>query len=195
MLYIVGGCSRSGKSIVAERMRAHHDVPWFTLDALKMGLHLGAPSLGVLPAADDLGTADQMWPIIEPILDHAIFDRRDYLVEGVNLRPQTVARFIQETDQLVRTCFLGYPDVSIEDKALEVARHTGPPTDWLHRTGPENVRRYLHISRQLSRQLRDDCAALDIPFIDTGTDFFAGIDAAERVLIDPPYTVPDIRNA
>ncbi|MCB8829211.1 hypothetical protein LJD47_29795, partial [Escherichia coli] len=101
MLYIVGGCSRSGKSILAGRMCARHGVPWFTLDALKMGLHLGARSLGVLPGADDLGTADQMWPIIEPILDHAIFDRRDYLVEGVNLRPQAVARFIQEADQPV----------------------------------------------------------------------------------------------
>jgi hypothetical protein len=186
MLYIVGGSSRSGKSMLAERMRARHGVPWFTLDALKMGLHLGAPSLGVLPAADDLETADQMWPIIEPILDHAIFDRRDYLVEGVNLRPSTVARFIQGSDQPVRACFLGYPDMNIKDKALEVARHTGPPTDWLHRTGVENMHRYLNISRQLSRQLRDDCASFGIPFMDTGADFLAGLDAAERALTQPP---------
>lgn len=172
--------------MLAERMRVRHGVPWFTLDALKMGLHLGAPSLGVLPAADDLGTADQMWPIIEPILDHAVFDRRDYLVEGVNLRPTAIARFIQDSDQSVRACFLGYPDMDIEDKALEVARHTGPPTDWLHRTGVENVRRYLSISRQLSRQLRDECASCGIPFMDTGADFHSGLDAAERVLIHQP---------
>ncbi len=99
MLYIVGGCSRSGKSILAGRMGERHGIPWFSLDALKMGLHLGAPSLGIAPDADDLDTADLMWPIVEPILDHAIFDRRDYLVEGVNLRPQTVARLIADTDQ------------------------------------------------------------------------------------------------
>lgn len=174
--------------MLAERMRARHGIPWFTLDALKMGLHLGAPSLEVLPAADDLIIADQMWPIIEPILDHAVFDRRDYLVEGVNMRPKAVARYIQESDQPVRACFLGYPDVNIEDKALEVARHTGPPADWLHQTGIENVRRYLYVSRLLSRQLRDDCALFRIPFVDTGTDFHAGLDAAERVLIHPPET-------
>ncbi|MGT2516833.1 hypothetical protein ACVOMT_23960 (plasmid) [Sphingomonas panni] len=184
MLYIVGGCSRSGKSILAGRMCARHGVPWFTLDALKMGLHLGARSLGVLPGADDLGTADQMWPIIEPILDHAIFDRRDYLVEGVNLRPQAVARFIQEADQPVRACFLGYPNIPIEDKAVAVAGHTRPPTDWLHRTGIENVRRYLKVSQQLSRQLRDDCLVFDIPFVDTGADFWAGIDEAESILVE-----------
>jgi hypothetical protein len=32
-------------------MRASHGVPWFALDALKMGLHLGAPSFGVHPDA------------------------------------------------------------------------------------------------------------------------------------------------
>lgn len=184
MLYIVGGCSRSGKSMLAERMRAQHGVPWFSLDALKMGLYLGAPMLNVHPAADDLNTADQMWPIIEPILDHALFDGRDYLVEGVNLRPQTVARFIHEADKPVRACFLGYPEMSIEAKALEVAHHLGPPTDWLHRTGTDNVRRYLTIGRQLSLLLREDCASLAIPFVDTGIDFHAGIDAAERILTD-----------
>lgn len=184
MLYVVGGCSRSGKSILAERMRARHGIPWFTLDALKMGLHLGAPSLEVLPAADDLETADQMWPIVEPILDHAIFDRRDYLIEGVNLRPGTIARFIRDTEQPVRACFLGYVDISLEDKARAVAAHTGPPTDWLHQTGGENVRRYLDVSRRLSRQLRDDCAQFGIPFVDTGIDFRAGLDQAERILVD-----------
>ena len=164
-------------------MRARHGVPWFTLDALKMGLHRGVPALGVLPSADDLNTADQMWPVIEPILDHALFDRRDYLVEGVNLRPRTVAGYIQASDQPVRACFLGYPDIDLEQKALEVARHTGPPTDWLHRTGVENVRRYLEVSQKLSHRLRDECTPHGLPFIDTGADFGAGLDAAEHFLV------------
>ena len=185
MLYIVGGCSRSGKSILAERMRVRHGIPWFTVDALKMGLHLGAPSLDVMPGADDIETADKMWPVIEPILDHAIFDGRDYLVEGVNLRPRTIARFIRETDAPVRTCFLGYPKVSIERKALDVARHTGPPVDWLHRTGRDNVRRYLAISERLSRDLRDECAAVGIAFVNTGTDFETAMATAEHILVHP----------
>ncbi|MDG6719209.1 hypothetical protein QCE92_13640, partial [Staphylococcus aureus] len=61
---------------------------------------------------------------------------------------------------------------------------TRPPTDWLHRTGIENVRRYLKVSQQLSRQLRDDCLVFDIPFVDTGADFWAGIDEAESILVE-----------
>jgi len=166
-------------------MRARHNVPWFPLDALKMGLHLGAPFLGVHPDDDDLETADRMWPAIKGAIENLIFDGRDYLVEGVNLRPSTVADFIKETETPVRTCFLGYPDAVIETKAAEVARHAGLPNDWLNRTGPDNVRRYLETSRALSRRLRDDCAALSIPFFDTGADFHRGLAAAENALTKP----------
>jgi len=183
MLYIVGGCSRSGKSTLAERIRCGHGVPWFPLDALKMGLRGGAPLVGVQPDEDDLETADRMWPIVKGVLEHLMFDGRDYLVEGVNLRPNTVAAFIAQADEPVRACFLGYPEAAIEVKARQLAQYVGLPNDWLHRTGPDNVRRYLEISRSLSRGLRDDCAALGIPFFDTGVDFQAGVASAERALM------------
>jgi hypothetical protein len=68
---------------------------------------------------------------------------------------------------------------------MHVAQHTGLPNDWLNRTGPDNVRRYLEMSRSLSRRLREDCATLGIPFFDTGVDFHGGIASAELALIDP----------
>ena len=182
MLYIVGGCSRSGKSTLAERICVRHGIPWFPLDALKMGLHLGAPSLGVHPDKDDLETADLMWPVIRGVLEHLLFDGRDYLVEGVNLRPRTVAAFLEQAGDPFSVCFLGYPDVPVETKMAHVAEYSGLPNDWLNRTGEANVRRYLEVSRSLSRNLRIECVAAGFPFIDTGVDFQVGIEAAERVL-------------
>ena len=149
----------SGKSTLAERMRVRHGIPWFPLDALKMGLHLGAPSLDVHPDQTDLETADMMWPIIKGVLEHMLFDGRDYLVEGVNLRPRTIAAFLEQADEPIIACFLGYPDVSVETKMAHVARYAGIPNDWLNRTGEANVRRYLEVSRSLSRHLRDECDA------------------------------------
>ncbi len=183
MLYIVGGCSRSGKSTLAGRMCVRHGIPWFPLDALKMGLHLGASSFGVHPDEDDLETADLMWPVIKGALEHLLFDGRDYLVEGVNLRPRTIAAFLKQADEPITACFLGYPDVPIETKMAHVARYVGVPNDWLNRTGETNVRRYLEVSRSLSRHLRDECAAAGLPFIDTGVNYPAGIEAAERALM------------
>jgi hypothetical protein len=61
------------------------------------------------------------------MLEHLIFDGRDYLVEGVNLRPRTIAAFVAETDESVSVCFLGYPGVSIKTKMAQVAQYTGLP--------------------------------------------------------------------
>ena len=181
-LFLVGGCARSGKSLLAERMRRDFGIPHFPLDALKMGLHKGEPSLGIDPATDDLKTADRLWPIVEGLLDHLVFDGRDYLVEGVNLRPATVAAFIADSDTAVRCCFLGYPDADLEAKARDVERHVGVPTDWLHRTGPDHVARYLRTCRALSRNLREQAYVSGLRFFDTGHEFSETLDAAMRYL-------------
>lgn len=183
MLYLVGGASRSGKSLLAERMCRRHGVPWFPLDALKMALHRSAPDLGVHPDDDDLSTADAMWSSTETLLDHLVFEARDYLVEGVNLRPATVAAYIADTDVAVRACFLGYPDVDLTVKMAAVADFAGPPTDWLMRTGRDHVAHYLDVSRTLSRTLRAECATFGLPFVDTGGDFAAALTVADDVLM------------
>jgi hypothetical protein len=53
--------------------------------------------------------------------------------------------------------------------------HPQQPNDWLHRTGPDSVCRYLEIRRSLSPLLREDCNRVGIPFVDTGIDFDRGI--------------------
>jgi len=183
MLYLVGGCSRSGKSSLAGRMCVHHGVPWFPLDALKMGLYLGAPEFGVHPEDDNLETADRMWPIVRATVENLIFDGRDYLVEGVNLRPETIAAYIGQSEDPIRVCFLGYPDMSTEAKTAYVTNHAGLPNDWLNRMGPDYVSRYVDGCRTFSGVLRADCARLGLAFFDTGADFDGGLAAAERCLI------------
>ena len=183
MLYLVGGCSRSGKSTLAERLRRGRGVSWFPLDALKMGLYLGAPQLGVHPEDGDWDTADRMWPIVKGAIENLIFDGRDYLVEGVNLRPATVAAFIAEAGPGVRACFLGYPDMPLDEKLAFVVAAAGQPNDWLNRMGEAYVRTYVAGCIGFSRDLRQECQAVGLPFFDSGADFEGALAAAERSLV------------
>ncbi|HVN01225.1 MAG TPA: hypothetical protein VMT68_13530 [Caulobacteraceae bacterium] len=182
MLYLVGGASRSGKSSLAQRMRERHGAPWFPLDALKMGLFLGAPQLGVHPEHDDLETADLMWPIVQPLLENLIFDGRDYLVEGVNLRPDAVASFRARANAPVRAVFLGYPDIDAAEKRRQVAEGAGGYNDWLNRMGEAYITEYIEESRRFSTRLQGDCERLGLAFVDTAGDLDAALALAERIL-------------
>jgi hypothetical protein len=125
------------------------------------------------------------WPIVRGLLENLLFDGRDYLVEGVNLRPATVAAFIAESDAAIRACFLGYPSLTAEAKAVLVTRHAGLPNDWLNGLEPDYVSSYLKTCVELSAYLRDECSTLGLPFFDTGADFQGGVRAAERALLAP----------
>ncbi len=183
MLYLVGGVSRSGKSQLAERVRARLGASWFPLDALKMGLYLGAPTLGVDTNTDDMITADAMWPIVKGMVENLMFHGRPCVVEGVNLRPRTVAAFMTEHPGEVRVCFLGYPNLTVAEKARHVADYANRPNDWLSDKGEAYILPYLESCLRIGRSLEDECAALCLPFFDTGADFEAGLDAAEQHLI------------
>jgi hypothetical protein len=91
---------------------------------------------------------------------------------------------MQQTEDPIRACFLGYPDLPAEAKAAHLAAHAGLPNDWLHRMGPDYVARYLDQCRRQSAQLRADCARLELSFFDTGADFHGALEAAERRLVD-----------
>jgi len=182
MLYLVGGVSRAGKSTLAERMRVRHGAPWFPLDALKMGLYGGAPGLGVHPEHDDMETADLMWPVIRPLLLNLIFDGRDYLVEGVNLRPDTIAAFMAETSEPTAACFFGYPHLTVAAKRAQVEALAGAPNDWLNRMGDAYITDYIESCITRSALIRDECSRLGLAFFDTGADFEAALTAAERHL-------------
>lgn len=161
-----------------------HGVSWFPLDSLKMGLFLGAPELGVHPEHEDMETADRMWPIVRALVENLAWDGRDYLVEGVNLRPETVAGWIAERPGEARACFLGYPDMGATEKLAHVARADAPGADWLMQMGQAYALAYLARCQAASARLRDDCARLGVPFFDTGADHAGALAAAERTLVD-----------
>ncbi|MFM8750727.1 hypothetical protein [Rhabdaerophilum sp.] len=181
MLYIVGGCSRSGKSTLAEHIRKERGIPWFSLDALRMGLVKGAPGLEIKDDTSDLVAAEKLWPIVKGVLEQILYDRRDYLVEGVNLQPKKLADFKKENRQIT-ACFLGYPDMDLQKKLENVRDYPESANNWLKDQDDDFVRQHLERSRDLSRLWRNECREVGLPFFDTGPNFETGLRDAEACL-------------
>ncbi len=181
MLYLVGGVARAGKSMTATTMQRQLGVPYLSLDALRWGLTKGAPCLGIHSDNDDQEDSKRLWPILEAMIENILFDGRDYLIEGVCFIPELVATCIHTNPDSVRACFLGCPDVGLDKKVAATMNYEGP-NDWLRRLSSEVVHEFIAGAIQRSIRLRSECAATDIPFIDSGGNFSQAISKAMDAL-------------
>ncbi|MCK4488721.1 MAG: hypothetical protein KAU23_00585, partial [Anaerolineales bacterium] len=64
MLYIIGGAPRVGKTIIAQEFLERANVPFLSLDLLKMSLVKGMPQAGIDPMDTSAEVAEQMWPVV-----------------------------------------------------------------------------------------------------------------------------------
>ncbi|MGH6694199.1 hypothetical protein [Sphingopyxis sp.] len=181
MLFLIGGASRSGKSLLATRLMARVGVPWFSLDTLRMGLATGAPALDIDPDADDLQEAGRLWPIVRAMASQLIDDGRPYAIEGVCLDPHDVAAFA--VDHRVAACFLGYPRLTPPEKAALTVEFRGGPNDWLADESEDEILAHLADGCRTSAALERSCAETRLPFFDTGQDFVTALAEAERHLL------------
>ena len=170
MLYLIGGASRAGKSILAGQLCTNHGIPWFSLDVLRMALFRGEPRLGLDPNRDDQVEAAHLWPIIREMIERLIDDGRDSAIEGVCLRPEDVASTIAKFKRQVTGCFLGYADASSSDKVDQILRHPGP-NNWIKEMPASYVTDHVSQNMQVSSILRTQCQEFGLAYFDTHRDF------------------------
>lgn len=178
-MYLVGGAARCGKTVLARKLLADAAVPWFSLDALRVGLTRGLPGLGLDLAHDDLDEAERLWPVVGELIENILFWDLDYLVEGSCLLPAHAAELVRRrSDKAIRVLFLGCPGLTPEAKLDLIDTHRVGGNDWL--AGADRPERLAHAARAIRDSLRLERLAADagLPFFDTGADFQDAIDRA-----------------
>ena len=93
--------------------------------------------------------------------------------------PMRLRAALGETE--IRACFLGYGSFSAED----LAGYRGPKPQSESELSPGELRESASwIRRRSSRQLRQQCEVLRVPYVDVGeADFEAAMAAARRLLL------------
>jgi len=92
--------------------------------------------------------------------------------------PMRLRAALGETE--IRACFLGHGSFSAED----LAGYRGPKPQSESDLSPGELRESASWIRQRSRQLRQQCDALRVPYVDVGeVGFEAAIAAARRLLL------------
>ena len=80
MIVLITGASHTVKTLLAQKMLERYHFPTLSLDLLKMGLIRSKQT--DLTALDDDKLTDYLWPIVREIINTAIENKQNLIVEG-----------------------------------------------------------------------------------------------------------------
>ena len=170
MLYVIGGASRSGKTLLARRVVDEKRIPYFPLDALFGALANGAPELGVAYKDSLIERPAKMWPISKPLFNVFLEEEGDYVIEGDSILPSQLKE-LMAAGKPVRGCFLGYTELSAEEKLALVRTHHQGDIDWTRGIPDEDMRGLVTEMIAFSKYLEAECAQHGIRYFDISHDF------------------------
>jgi hypothetical protein len=170
MLYIIGGASRSGKTLLSRRAVVERQIPYFPLDALFGALARGVPQLGVAYENTLMERPHKMWPVAQHMFSFFLEEEKNFLIEGDSILPSQIDELLKQGKQ-IRCCFLGYTALTKDEKLALVRKHNQGETDWTRGISDEEMLKMVDEMIQFSKYLKDECAKYGLAYFDVSHDF------------------------
>lgn len=171
MLYVLGGVSRCGKSMIASRLVVEKSIPFFCIDLLITALQEGVPDLGIEHSQDFIPKAEKLWPIVKPLMEHRIYKDSDYLIEGDGILPSQISELINSHPYKVKACFVGFSEVSSQDKFRQVKNLMVSKDDWTKNISDKELLVRIKGMIEVSKYLNVECQKYSIPYFDSSNNF------------------------
>lgn len=178
MLYLISGSSRSGKSILSKKMKENYHIPYLSTDWLMMGFYNGIPEYGIHPLLWPNEIAKKIWPFLSGMIDNMIFDGMDYVIEGEAMLPELVAELLKKYPGKIKVVFVGYTDISLEEKVKLVKEFCDRDDDWLISESDAYIKDHIGNMIGYSKMIKKECQKYDLPYFDTSKEFMKSIEEA-----------------
>ena len=81
MILLITGASHVGKTALAQRLLEKYQYPYLSIDHLKMGL-IRSGNTDLTPMSDDKELTAYLWPIVREMINTAIENKQNLIVEG-----------------------------------------------------------------------------------------------------------------
>lgn len=175
MLIFMGGAARTGKGILARRFLAKMQLPYLSLDVLKMGLTRGVPAFAIDPDAGGRKVAKRLWPLVREMSITLLHDGIDYVFEG-ELLPNDVAALQCDYPTQVCACFLGYSTITPTQKLHEIRTYAGQPNDWPQEYNDADLLAIINREIAFSQYVQAECARHHLRYFDTSHHFMQVLD-------------------
>ncbi len=183
MLYLISGASRSGKTLVANRILKERGITYLSLDWLVMGFTNGMPNVGIHDKLFPDEIADKLWSFLSAMCDSILWTESELVIEGEAIRPKDARSLLDKYPDKVRACFLGYAEISVEEKVRQTkAFHTGG-IDWLMKEPEERIHEHIKNMVNYSKKIQLECGEHKVKYFDTAADFEPSLELATQYLL------------
>ena len=81
MIILIAGASHTGKTALSQKLLEKYKYPYFSIDHLKMGL-IRSGNTELTPTSDDSDLTAYLWPIVREMINTAIENKQNLIVEG-----------------------------------------------------------------------------------------------------------------
>ena len=183
MLYLVGGASRAGKSMLARKLLMQRHIPYFSIDILMMGFANGFPEFGLDPEDSGVVRGEKLWPILRAMCVNILAEKLyhpTYLLEGDVLLPKHAAELIQTYGTEVKACFIGYTEVVPVAKLRDIRVFESA---WTSSYTDEQALAFIADQMGFSVYLQQECATHNLRFCDCSEDLPRALDDAFHYLM------------
>ena len=123
MIYIITGIAKSGKTLISQEMKHRFNLSVFSTDYIMMMLHYSDESPDLDINASDSTVARKIEPYVYGLIKAMVHQREDVVIEGVHFTPEFSERLLREFHVNLRIVYLGYKDMSVEEKVKELKSH------------------------------------------------------------------------
>lgn len=123
MVILISAPSCTGKTMIAHQLMEKHNITYYSIDHIKMGLIRGWNQCGFKADDSEETITKKIWPVIRGIIMTAIENNQSLIIEGVYIPPEDIAKFDDEYGRHIIPVFMCFSEeyirTNFEDRILK----------------------------------------------------------------------------
>lgn len=127
MIILINAVGSTGKTLMAQRLLEKYNIPYLSIDHLKMGLYRGDKHCGFTPLDDTEVIGNNLWPILKGIIMTNIENGQHIIIEGCYILPHYLKELDINYSEKIIPIFMGFSTNYIQqnfESKIKIYRNT-----------------------------------------------------------------------